>query len=167
MMKFTILFLLGILAWSGLTTARAETPSVPYSTNLKADAELAKSRGVPVMIMFGSPHCPYCERLLSEFLLPMQRNPEYAKKVLMRRIEVGSSQSLIDFNGKPTTQGAFAKLHRIGLSPTVVVFDYRGNPAAEPLIGLGTVDYYGAFLDGAIDAGLAKVASVRSTQRLN
>ena len=89
------------------------------------------------------------------------------KKVLMRRIEVGSTQSLIDFNGKPTTQGDFAKLHRIGLSPTVVVFDYHGNPASAPLIGLGTVDYYGAFLDAAIDAGLTKVASNKSSQRLN
>ncbi|GBL46741.1 hypothetical protein SFMTTN_2566 [Sulfuriferula multivorans] len=167
MMKLATLFLLGILAWTGLSPARAETPNVPYSTNLKADAELAKSRGVPIMVMFGSPHCPYCERLLSEFLLPMQRNPEYAKKVLMRRVEVGSTQSLIDFNGKPTTQGDFAKLHQIGLSPTVVVFDYRGNPASAPLIGLGTVDYYGAFLDAAIDAGLTKVASNKSPQRLN
>jgi len=167
MIKFTALFLLGILAWPGLSPALAETPNVPYSTNLKADAALAKSRGVPIMVMFGAPHCPYCERLLSEFLLPMQRNPEYAKKVLMRRVEVGSSQSLIDFNGKPTTQGEFAKLHRIGLSPTVIVFDYRGNAAAEPLIGLGTVDYYGAFLDAAIDAGLTKVASNKLSQRLN
>ena len=166
-MKLTVLFLLGILAWTGLSPARAATPNVPYSTNLKADAELAKSRGVPLLVMFGAPHCPYCERLLNEFLLPMQRNPEYAKKVLMRRVEVGSTQSLIDFNGKPTTQGAFASLHRIGLSPTIVVFDYHGHVAAEPLVGLGPVDYYGGYLDAAIDAGLTKVASIKSAQRLN
>lgn len=166
-MKLAALFLLGILAWTGLSPARAATPNVPYSTNLKADAELAKSRGVPLLVMFGAPHCPYCERLLNEFLLPMQRNPEYAKKVLMRRVEVGSTQSLIDFDGKPTTQGDFARLHRIGLSPTIVVFDYRGNAVADPLVGLGPVDYYGGYLDAAIDAGLVKVASRKSAQRLN
>lgn len=166
-MKLTALFLMGILAWTGLSPARAATPNVPYSTNLKADAALAKSRGVPIMIMFGAPHCPYCERLLNEFLLPMQRNPEYAKKVLMRRVEVGSTQSLIDFDGKPTTQGDFARLHRIGLSPTIVVFDYRGNAVADPLVGLGPVDYYGGYLDAAIDTGLTKVASSKSAQRLN
>lgn len=166
-MKFTALFLMGILAWTAAAPARAATPDVPYSTSLKADAQLAKSRGVPLLVMFSAPHCAYCERLLSEFLLPMQRNPEYASKVLMRRVEVGSTETLTDFNGKPTTQGDFATQHQITLAPTIVVFDHHGKAAADPLVGLGPVDYYGGYLDAAIDTGLAKVAGNKPGQRLN
>lgn len=166
-MKFTVLFLMGILAWTTTTPARATTVDVPYSASLKADALLAKSRGVPVLVMFSAPHCGYCERLLNEFLLPMQRNPEYAAKVLMRRVEVGGAQKLLDFNGKSTTQGNFASQHRITLAPTIVVFDYQGKTAADPLVGLGPVDYYGGYLDAAIDAGLIKVVSKKTAQRLN
>jgi thioredoxin-related protein len=155
--KITSLFMFAILAWMTHATAWADAVGVPFSQNLQADAQLAKSRGVPLLVMFSSPHCAYCERVLNEFLLPMQRNPDYAKKVLMRQIEVGGDQKLIDFKGKKTTHGGFAVLNSVMLSPTIIVFDYQGKPAADPLVGLGPVDYYGGYLDSAIDAGLAKV----------
>lgn len=166
-MKFTTLILTGILTWTTTAAAYAAMVDVPYSTSLKADAALAKSRGVPVLVMFSAPHCSYCERLLNEFLLPMQRNPEYAAKVLMRRVEVGGTQNLVDFNGKTTTQGDFAARHRIAVAPTVVVFDYQGKMTADPLVGLGPVDYYGGYLDAAIDTGLMKVLNKKQAQRLN
>jgi thioredoxin-related protein len=165
--KITSLFMFAILAWMAHAPVWADAVGVPFSQNLQADAQLAKSRGVPLLVMFSSPNCTYCERVLNEFLLPMQRNPDYAKKVLMRQVEVGSDRKLIDFKGKTTTNGGFAVQHNVMLSPTVIVFDYQGNEAADPVVGLGTVDYYGSFLDNAIDAGLAKVRAHVSAQRLN
>jgi thioredoxin-related protein len=161
--KITSLFMFAILAWMAHAPVWADAVGVPFSQNLQADAQLAKSRGVPLLVMFSSPNCAYCERVLNEFLLPMQRNPDYAKKVLMRQVEVGSDRKLIDFKGKTTTNGGFSVLHSVMLSPTLIVFDYQGKEAAEPLVGLGPVDYYGGYLDNAIDAGLAKVHA----QRLN
>jgi hypothetical protein len=95
--------------------------------------------------------------VLEEFLLPMQRNPEYRSKVIMVQVHVGSAAPLRDFAGKPTSHGRFARDYRVQLAPTVMLFDARGNSLVEPLVGLSTPDYYGGFLDQRIDDALAKV----------
>lgn len=162
-MKFAALFTVAILAWMGMSPVWADDPAIPYSRSLKADVKEARARGVPLLVMFTSPYCTYCDQVLNEFLLPTLRNPEYASKVLMRKVEVGSERSLIDFNGKPTTHAAFAVFNSVMLSPTIIVFDHQGKEASKPIVGLGPVDYYGGFLDDAINEGLARVHA----QRLN
>ena len=43
------------------------------------------------------------------------------------------------------------------LTPTVMVFDGEGHPLTKPVIGVSTPDYYGSFLDQAIDQGVQLV----------
>lgn len=112
-----------------------------------------------MLIFFTATHCAYCTQVKEEFLLPMLRNPEYARKISMRQIHVNSSASLRDFSGKQTTHKEFARRHRIKLTPTVSIFSPQGAPLSEPLVGLSTPDFYGAYLDRAIDEGLATMKS--------
>ncbi len=87
----------------------------------------------------------------------MQRNPEYAGKVIMRQIEYQSRGRLVDFSGKTTTAAQFSRQQKVRLTPTIKLFDADGTVLAEPLIGLSTPDYYGAYLDRAIDEALGKI----------
>ncbi len=128
---------------------------MPYATDLAAAAAEAREKKVAVLLMFGTPNCPFCLRLLDEFLIPMTRNPEYGGKVIMRQVELSSSRPLRDFSGQPTTHARFARQHKMRLAPTVALFSPTGVLLGEPLVGLSTPDYYGAFLDRAIDEALA------------
>ncbi|MBE0614483.1 MAG: thioredoxin family protein [Burkholderiales bacterium] len=134
-------------AWAQMIEAR----------DLAADARLASKQNIPLLILFSEAGCPWCERARQEFLLPMQRNPEYQSKVMMREIEIGSAAALIDFAGKKTTQGEFASRHRVSMMPTVMMLGPRGETLAEPLVGFRGADFYGYFLDQRIDTALAQL----------
>ena len=91
----------------------------------------------------------------------MQRNPEYRAKVMMREVGTDESAALVDFAGHTTTQANFARANRIGMTPTVMLFSPRGEALGEALVGFGSADYYGYFLDQRIDAALAQLRASR------
>lgn len=128
--------------------------------NFAADARLAAARKIPLLVLFSEAGCAWCERARQEFLLPMQRNPEYRAKVMMREVGADDSATLVDFAGNATTQAHFARAHRISMTPTVLLFGPRGEALGEPLVGFGSADYYGYFLDQRIDAALAQLRAI-------
>lgn len=148
-------FFAASLTWITHAPAQPADVHLPDAVNLQTEASEAQARGVPLLLFFTASHCAYCTQVKAEFLLPMLRNPEYARKISMRQITVSSAASLRDFNGKQTTHKAFSRRHHIKLTPTVIVFSPQGAPLSEPLVGLSTPDFYGAYLDRAIDEGLA------------
>jgi thioredoxin-related protein len=128
-----------------------------HATNFQTDARTASSRKTPVMVIFTSPGCHYCERVKHDYLIPMNKDKAYRNKVIIREVTVGSSTPLTDFDGSKTTEGAFAAAHKVFMVPTVKVLDLKGQDAAEPIVGLLTADYYFGYLEAAIDEGLGKV----------
>lgn len=156
MMKYALSALLlctGLLAGP----AAANSGVVRVASNLHADAQLARRKGKPVLIIFTSPSCVYCERVIHYYLIPMQRNPDYAGKVLIRQVDMTSPRALADFRGKATTEKQYAARLKINFAPTIVVFTPDGKPAGKPLVGLGPKDYYGGYMDQAINAGLVRM----------
>jgi hypothetical protein len=61
------------------------------------------------------------------------------------------------FDGAVEDHRKFTSEHGIRMVPTVMLFDKNGKQLGKPLVGLTTVDYYGYYLDQAIDAALAQV----------
>jgi len=147
-----------ILAWglalSGLASAAA---GLVHAKDMQADGRLASQRQVPILLLFTSPGCHYCERVKREYLLPMHKDPAYRKRVIIREVTVGSTAPLTGFDGAPTTEGAFAVAHKVYMVPTVKVLDTQGNDTGEAIVGLLTPDYYFGYLETAIDEGVRKV----------
>jgi thioredoxin-related protein len=147
-----------ILAWGlALTGAASAASGLAHANNFKTDATDAAQRQVPILLLFSSPDCHYCERVKSEYLVPMRRDAAYRKRVIIREVTVGSTTALTDFDGSPTTEGAFAVAHKVSIVPTVLVVDTHGNPASEAIVGLLIPDFYYGYLEAAIDEGLRKV----------
>jgi thioredoxin-related protein len=55
----------------------------------------------------------------------------------------------------------FAKRYGIRAVPTVIVFDGGGAQVTQPLVGLSSVDFYGLYLEQAIEAGLLKMRNAQ------
>ncbi len=138
-------------AWAQMVQAR----------DFAADARLASQRNIPLLVLFSEAGCPWCERTRKEFLLPMQRNPDYQAKVIMREIEIDSAAALVDFAGKKTSHAEFARRSHVSMMPTVIMLGPRGETLAEPLVGFRGADYYGYFLDQRIDTALAQLRAGR------
>jgi len=147
-----------ILAWGLVLSGAASAASgLIHAKNLQADAQLAAKRQVPILVLFTSPGCHYCERVKNEYLGLMHKDPAYRDKVVIREVTMGATTPLTDFNGTPTTEGAFAATRKVFMVPTVMVFDTHGNETGEAIVGLLTPDYYFGYLESAIEAGMSKV----------
>ncbi len=147
-----------ILAWGlALSGAARAADGLVHAKDFQADARTAIKRQVPILVVFTTPHCPYCERAKREYLIPMYKDPAYRKRVIIREVTIGTDYPLTDFDGSATTEGAFAAKNKVFMVPTVQVFDTQGNGVGDPIVGLLIPDFYFGYLENAIDAGVSKV----------
>ena len=130
---------------------------VTRTTDLRTDAKLAASRQVPLLVMFSQVDCPFCHTLTEEILEPMLISGDYIDRVVIRELMIDGEADIIDFSGKPVDPYEVFRRHQLFVTPTILLFDSSGNEVGERQVGINTVDYYGYYLDEAIDAALKKI----------
>lgn len=148
-----------------VTAVQAEI--LPYvkvreATDLQAVGQEARVRRLPILIMFSMRDCQYCDVVREEFLKPMLRSGDYVDRVIMLELYSDSYAQLRDFNGQFISSSDLIQRYKAGFAPTVVFLDSQGNEQAERLIGITTRDFYGGFLDEAIDESLQRVRDIAS-----
>lgn len=144
-----------IVTWA-LLGAPAFAQLLP-ADNLAQIAAEARAKRVPVLIAFMQQSCPYCAIARRDHLLPLQADPQWRERVLIREVQTDRSTTMRDFSGTTTTHRAFAKSHNVRRVPTLMVFDADGKPVGQPLTGLLTQDFYQLYIEQAIEAGLLKM----------
>ncbi len=153
------LFALLIATATGCWSAPHDA-GLPVPQDFTAEAGEARDKQVPVLVLFMSEGCTYCETALEDFLLPMQRDSEFRGKVILRQIETDSGDALIDFEGNATTYKRFSARHGVSVVPNVTLFDSSGQVLTR-IEGLLTADFYYGFLVQAIDESLEQIKSAR------
>ena len=136
----------------------AQATGLTVVKDFRIEARESQKKQVPILVLFMSETCPYCEIVLQDFLLPIQRDPDFKNKVILRQIESGSRDTLIDFDGTSTTYNSFARKHKVWGVPNVMLFDSHGHVLTS-IVGLLTVDFYYAYLVNAIDESIEKIKS--------
>jgi thioredoxin-related protein len=139
------------------TPRRARLHALTPAADLAADAAASRARRVPILLLFDRDDCPYCERALREHLVPMSGEPPWRDDALFRQVEVNRDTPLVAFDGSATTHRQLAASYRATLTPTVIVVDAGGALLAEPIVGLLTADFYGAYLEQRLRTGLARL----------
>jgi len=135
---------------------QTDTHSVKISEDLYQDAQLAKQKGVPIVIMFSQDSCLYCRIVRESFLEPLLINTDYDDKVLVREVKIDSFDDIKNFDGKMIPSDELATNLRAYLTPTVIVFDSNGK-VHHRIVGLVNEHYYSAELDNAIDSTYSKI----------
>ena len=153
----------GARAQKTLTTPRGtgrppirRSAELPLATDLRVDAVASNNGSLPILLFFDRVECPYCERALREYLVPLSREA-WKNRALFRQVEIDRALPLVDFEGRATTHARLAERYRVTLSPTVVIVDGSGNVLADPIVGLTTVDFYGAYLEKALEDAASKL----------
>lgn len=130
---------------------------LPEAADLAADGRTAAAHETPILIEIARRGCSYCEKVREDFLEPMVRSGDYRGRVIFRQLHVDAESPLVDFDGRRIAPRDFAQRYRATFTPTVLLLDAHGKLLAKPLIGLTTEDFYGAFLDQAIDEAVARM----------
>lgn len=149
--------ILALLVASPLLIANDHPVSVPVSSDLAADALRSASMEVPILVMFSSDSCGYCRIVEEQFLIPMILSGEYTDKVIIRMVKIDSSDDMRDFAGASLAMEDFANREDISFTPTIRFYGPGGTQLVPQMIGLTTVDYFGGYLDEAIDKSLLKL----------
>lgn len=143
-------FLLGALLLAG--ASRASAVELQQVRDFESAAETMRDRQLPMLLLFSASYCGYCQIIKSDFLKPMLISGDYRDKVLIRYIETDQDGRLRDFNGESVDIDTFSARYNVSFTPTVVFLDANGHQLTEKMVGLTTPDYYGAYLDDAIEA---------------
>ena len=143
-----------------LAALSIEVQHAVQNLELVAVGQEARQRKLPILIMFSRQGCPYCDVVRDEFLKPMLRSGDYTNRVIMLEIHSDSHAQLRDFNGQMISAEALAHRYQASFAPTVVFLNHQGKELVERLIGITTRDFYGGFLDEAINQSLQRVHSV-------
>jgi len=147
-----------ILAWGMSPLAFAEPAvNLPVAKSFEVDGKLAASKKIPILVLYTSPGCQYCERAKTEYLVPMLNDPAYKNKVIMREVDITSQSPITLFNGSKSTSAAFATQHKVTMVPTIKLMDAQNVELAEPIVGLLIQDFYFGYIDSAITLGIQKV----------
>ena len=144
--------------------AAGSRDEVPLADDLRAEARRAEAACLPLLLEFAADYCEYCDLLEEEVLKPMRRNRDYDTRVVMRKLVLDRSAELRDFNGGTTSASELASRYQIDVTPTLIFVDSRGDELAERMIGVTTLDFYGGYLDQALDAAGRKLHQRRDCE---
>ncbi len=87
----------------------------------------------------------------------MSKESPWRDRALFRQIEIDQPLPIVDFDGRATTHRALAARYGHSFTPTVLVVGGSGKIIGGPVVGLLTPDFYAAYLERAIDAGVRKL----------
>lgn len=124
--------------------------------DLRADARHAACRGQPLALLFSTEGCGFCRTVRELYLQPILRDGQYPG-IVIREVDTSSKDRVTDFNGEVTSMQDLAYRYDTWLVPVVVLLDPDGEILADPMVGISSQDYYGYYLDKAIEAAGEKV----------
>jgi len=126
------------------TLAQAKDTALPIPVSLPGAAQTAAAKKEPLVILVSLPGCPYCEVVRRSYLLPARRDDG----LHAWQLNISDKTTpLVGFDGKATTAAAQIAAWKAGFTPTVLFFGPTGREIADRLVGLGSNDFYGAYLD--------------------
>ena len=121
----------------------------------RALAAQVRKQQRPLLLFFSVPGCPFCLEVRRTHLAPRMLDAD--RGPLIREIEISSRRTFTSFDGTTTTEYDFANSYKVRMVPRVVLVDADFKPLAEPMIGIGVSDFYGAYLNDAIDNATRKL----------
>jgi len=131
--------------------------NLPPAQDLRADGEKSAREKIPVLLFFDLWDCPYCDRALREFLVPMANGDMWRSRAIYRQVEIDKTDPIVGFDGDHTTHRELAKKYGVRYTPTLHLVNARGETLGKPLVGLMTPDFYGAYLEQAINDATKKL----------
>ena len=97
---------------------------------------------LPMLILFSTKDCFYCERLKTEVLSPLVERGELGNFVGYRELNISRGGKIRDFDGEKIRTRAFVKRYGIYATPTLLLVDDRGNPIGTPIVGYNNSGEY-------------------------
>ena len=154
-----------LLFLAGIVSVNAEPTRVQETRDLHRDAQEARAKNIPILVMFSQHGCAYCVILEEEYLKPMVKSGDYRNKVLIRKVMRDNYGDIRNFDGKAIAADKLANDYRAFVSPTLVFVDHNGKELAKRIMGVGTEGYFAYELDQSIELSLRRLRAAVALNR--
>lgn len=141
MNRFIILFVLFYLTVNSAAFAESSNHLLTTS-DWSEEAGLAKNEGVPILVIFSSDDCFYCEQLMQQVINPMLDSGTLSQLAHVREFNIRRGGKVTDFDGDPIRSRIFVGRYGVFATPTVVLLDYNGNQLTPSIVGFDGIDQY-------------------------
>lgn len=96
--------------------------------NLKEEVEAAQKDGKRgLLIMFEQADCPWCSKMMATVLNQVPVQDYYKRHFRAIQIDIKGDNSLVDFDGRETTEKGFAFTQRARATPVFAFFGTDGK----------------------------------------
>ena len=130
-----------------LARSHAAQPQLPLPASLASALEAALARRRALVVLVSLPGCPWCKLVRESYLAPMLADGQPVVEVDMQ-----DKGGIVGFDGAATTPARVADALRVRVAPTVLFLGKGGRELAGRLVGVSSVDFYGAYLQDRVDA---------------
>ena len=159
-MNYFITFFLLIFSLSAFSSE--ESALLEENDFQKLSIEM-KEKSLGLVLMLHADQCPYCRLMEREILSPMVKSQEYDAKVFIRKFQIDLHEDIIDFSGEKIKPSDFSARYEVSLTPTLVFLNDKGEQVVEKMIGINTVELFGAYLDIEVDKLSEKIKKTNSS----
>lgn len=121
--------------------------NIPDADDFHRDGGEAAESHKPIVVMVSAVDCPYCEALKDNIFVGMERD----HRIILRELNMDNPTRLVDFERKVTDHQSFAGGRGLNFAPTVLFLDGKGRALAEPIVGIGNLDFYSHYLEKRIE----------------
>ncbi len=136
-------WLLALVLTLGVAQHVALAADIPHAIDLERSARAAATEGKVLVVLYGTATCPWCAKVRRNYLAPLARTGA----AVVIEIDLEHAMPLKDFSGRATDHRTFARSQQVRVMPTVAMYGGSGEALAEPLIGMSSEDFYGAYLE--------------------
>ena len=143
-------FRFGIFVWFLLASGVVLSDSsggILSTDDWSAEVAAACRAGLPILILFGSENCGYCERLKSEVFEPLAQNGAIKSLGWIRELDIKRGGKIRDFDGEKIRTKIFVDRYGVFATPTLILVDNQGKPLGAPLVGYNNAEDYRSYLE--------------------
>lgn len=156
---------LWLVLLTALSSSTLHSAPLQEADNFEELGEIMREKKIPLLLAFEATHCNYCTRLKAEHLQPMNNNEGYTRRILIRTIQINGKEKITGFNGEKLSRSALSNKYKAFLTPTMLFLNDKGEEVAERMLGYNSPDYFGLYLDQAIDAAEREVSGSEGTEK--
>jgi thioredoxin-related protein len=142
------LLLAGIATALAVSHARAALASFPVPASLQDELAAALQVREPLVLMVSLDGCPFCKIARENYLAPLVA--EQGLRVV--QINMLHKEPVKDVRGTSKTHEQLIAELKVYMAPTLLFYGRHGAEVAERLVGIGSNDFYGAYLDQRVQA---------------
>lgn len=121
------------------------------------DAGLSIERGLPIVVFVSQYGCQFCAALRKQVLFPMIRAGKLADRAIFRELSLDAGFTVTGFNGNDIGGRNFADRYAAVVTPTLLFLDARGVEIADKIVGIGNIEYYGFYFNGALESARSEL----------